>query len=338
MARGQRLLIAAVASAILLLLVIAGWNGFFDQYADRCYLTGWCDHILISTKNQSEEKLKAVLLRQLGAGDVDAIVMGSSRATVIDPARPAFVEALGRGVNLALPGARINCLLPVLIATRAQAPDAVILFGLDFYGFSRHAPQSCVFVLPERRVEAALDALQRLFSGAVALENFRMLSGIGSDVQNYAINRQGGRRTLTTYDDARRRNNIKQAIEYYVATPGWYKDFVYDPDLTLRLARAARMGKTVFFINPVSIWHHEALQRANLGEAFRLWKQDMARLGDVLDFSETREITGHLQNYTDSNHYTVAVADLIVQDIARHLRGEPLRHAHVIGRASVARP
>lgn len=328
--RQVRYLSVCGIACTLTLLAIAAVNAIPDTYSDFCYLTDRCVQGLRLDEEGADEKIKAVFLRQLEPGRIDTAIIGSSRPEIIDPEHSASRAALGRSFNFAFPGATIECMAPIIEAIHRRSPSTLIVVGLDFYAFSIHASHDCRYDADERSSGGVIDALERIASLKTLYDNVTIFTGAGATVGSTRIKQDGARIGRSGADVAQTRVLMRESIDYYVDTPGWYKDWEWNPTALLTLESLSKQAPIVFFVNPISIWHHEALKRTHLEDAFRCWKKKIGALGPVLDFTESPEITNEITNYTDSDHYTADVGDLIVADVARYRAGNVPHNAKII--------
>jgi len=180
-----------------------------------------------------------------------------------------------------------------------------------------------------------VDALERITSLNTLYDNVGLFTGVGALPGSTRIKQNGARIGRSGADVARTSALMRETIDYYVETPGWYKDWQWNPSALSTLQNLANRAPIIFFINPISVWHHEALKRTKLEDAFECWKKKISALGPVLDFTDSSEITHEITNYTDSDHYTAEVGDVIMADIMRFKGGYPPQHAKVIAAPQV---
>jgi len=323
--------LSALAFSTALVLAIALFiSAWFDPAADFFFLTGWNPHPINRIDNYADVKFKRGLVKSLKAGGIDAAVFGSSRALRIDPDSPGFKEFGDKTFNLAVQGARLPSVESFLSIAKRNSPHMVAVVALDFFSFGKDDGVPAFYLDPRRKFAAYGDVVQRMID----------IRSVGEALAKPDPNPR--HRLLLNGRDvmARRPEEIRGLPGYLesfqkksLADVRTYDNFEYEPAMISRLQYLrASEAPVIFFINPESRWYRDVLQRSSLWPTYLRWKNDLAGLGGVVDFSGSVEITDDMSMYFDEHHYLDNAGKLIMEDVANAYFGRPLKHGKILGK------
>jgi len=328
--RHGRYLAALALTALLFLACVFLVNAWVDPTADFLFLTGWRPHPICRIDNCADVKFKRGLVRALPGRSIDAAVFGSSRALRIDPDSPGLKEFGGQTYNLAVQGARLPTIQSFLSIAKRNSPGMVAVVALDFFSFGKDDGVPSLYLDPRKKFAACRDAALRLIDIRTLQESLRKVDAVPR--HRLALN---GRDIMT-----RRPEEIKGLPEYLesftkksLSEIRTYDGFEYDPNRIAELSRLREaQAPVVYFLNPESRWYREVIRKSSLWPTYLQWKDDLARLGGVVDFSDAKEITEDMSMYFDEHHYLDNAGKLIMEDVANAYFGRPLVHGKILGK------
>ena len=204
----------------------------------------------------------------------------------------------------------------------------VAVVALDFFSFGKDDGIPALYLDPRRKVLAYSDAVLRLIDIRSLQESLatpdpaprhRLLLN-GRDVMT---RRPEEISALSGYLESYRRKSLSEIKTY--------DNFEYDPS-RIEVLRSMRekYPPVVFFVNPESRLYLEVLQNSNLWPTYLRWKEDLASLGGIVDFSNAREITDDMNMYFDEHHYLDYAGSMIMEDVANAYFGRPLTHGEIL--------
>lgn len=311
-----------------MLLVIFGINSYFDPFADFFYLTGWRPHPIVRIDNYADVKFKSGLLKYLPRNYIDAAVFGSSRPLRINSECPGFKELGKHTFNLAMQGASLATVDRFVRMACAKNPNMLVIIGLDFFAFDT-PPKPIIFYLDSKKIPAAWgDALMRLIDIQTLQESLK-------DPNRPTRHRMLPDGNALFNPTQKEKDAVPAYLEKYshqtIAEIPAFKNYVYDPTQIEWLKKLKKdHPHIIFFINPESKWYHPPLDNSRLAPEVRTWRNDVATLGGVVDFSECKEITDNSSMYLDEHHYLAPAGNLIMEDIANAAAGRPLQHGKIL--------
>jgi hypothetical protein len=315
---------ALLFGSLLVLGGILAFNAYKDPFADFLFLTGLNVHPIQRIDNSCDVKFKVGLLKSLPLDSIDVAVFGSSRPFRIDPESAGLKEIGCRSYNLAIQGATLPTIKSMIDFAKKKNPLMTCIVGLDFFAFGKNDNVPSLYLDSRRSWQANFDSFKRLIDFQTLLEslrpwnpnarhvllaNGRSLINIGTEERKNMLN------YLEKYSNETKKINEKAA------------KFVYDPRLVEDLIIFKKKNKKIiFFLNPDSKWYLKPLMNSVLWKDYVRWKNDISKIGDVIDFSECYEITENSEMYFDEVHYLDNAGEMILEDIANSYFGRPLKH------------
>jgi|GEM_PF-3325368 len=303
--------------------IVFAVNACVDPQADFLFLTGWNPHPINRIDNYVDVKFKIGVLKSLPVNSIDAAVFGSSRTLRINPECAGFREFGPRTYNLAVQGARLCSIEAMLHQARRNSPGMVGIIALDFFSFGKDDGVPLLYLDSRRALQAKWDAVLRLIDVRTLQESLTkpdpncrhrlMLNG-----RNIMNRRPAEIAALPEY--------LEKFSKKHLSEVQTYTNFEYDPKRISELRKLRERGPVLFFLNPESRWYTNVLQKSSLWPTYLRWKEDLAKFGGVVDFSDATEITDDMNMYFDEHHYLDNAGKLIMEDVANAYFGRSLKH------------
>ena len=74
----------------------------------------------------------------------------------------------------------------------------------------------------------------------------------------------------------------------------------------------------IMFISPLYVKITELIYKRGYGFSYEYWKKELAKYGDIYDFSSYNKVTKKISNYIDGSHYQEHIAKLIVEKLLQN--------------------
>lgn len=311
---------------------VASVNAVADPYAEFFFLTHLRPPRVRTFDDRTDIRYKAALVRQAGREGVDAAIFGSSRVMAIDPQMPDFRAIAPRALNLGVQGARLGIARQFVQYVARRNPHCLAVVGLDFFAFHASPLETSIYLDDVSPFAAWYECLERLGSRQRLRESWEMLHGFPVASRFLPNGRALRARQTAAEVDAL----LARFIERDWERSPHFRQFHYDPTKldALREMRRA-LPRVVFFTNPVTRAYLQGMKNAGLESTHRRWLADLAALGGVIDFSEAEAIVDQPRFFNDVHHYEAEAGAMILQDVAAHLRGEPLRWGRLLTAATI---
>lgn len=259
------------------------------------------------------------------------IVLGTSRADIgIDPKHPVL-SAAAPAYNLSIPAGDMYEAMRYFQHVLANQPDLQqVVLGVDLVAFEHRDDVGQLD--PEQAARLGTTSYVRhlpnlFFSTDTLNASFSTLRAnfTGEPVREYYL-RNGQLIRFNPPDmpiEVVFGSHLKSA--YFES---WYKDFRISQqqmEAFRTIVETCRQKgiELKVFISPAHVTQWEALRAAGLWSTFEDWKQEIAKITPVWDFSgynsiTTEPLTEEMQNYLESSHYVKEVGDLVLNRMYRY--------------------
>lgn len=274
-------------------------------------------------------RFKAKILEK---GNFDAIMLGTSRIGVMNP--NIVNKYLNTNTfNLEYPGS--NTIIQNKLFKYANHFNDIkyLIYGIDFLAFNENRiikNDFKEFYDLEENIEnfETISNFELYFNFETFTKSVKLViknilnkqkdeaiylaSNGMRDYRNYIQEYNNGKLDLT--------KNINSSIKSYFKTDGTYKNYKFSYKYleyfkdTLDYCKKNDI-KVFVYIPPMYSQHFDAINKAGYFDEFELFKKELVKLTNYIDFTGHNSITENKNNYWDSSHLRVEVTKQIMEKL-----------------------
>ncbi len=271
------------------------------------------------THNVAHQKTNLIFFQNYyKVKDYDGIIIGSSRATAIDPNLFSPEYSV---FNYAIPGSRPEEFLSYLSLAQELhgKPLRLIVIGLDFFTSSGIKTKSHVKGIPvayTTEVKKPFYTLANLINiKAFYLSSSVLRANLHGKKPSYWERKSNSEVEYYRPPREKQEKSFNNAMDGYKYT---YSNYKYNPDykeILQEIKNAFPNAKFLVFTTPVTKPHLDMLFGYGLGASYKQWLTDIVDVfGSITHFTEESEITVNWQKYfLDSNHLYPRETDLLIK-------------------------
>lgn len=320
---------------ILLILCVlgVGFVGLINYVVDPY---GYNNKIILNKLNSKKysntsmtTRFKANILEH---GEFDSIMLGTSRIGVMNPdIVNKYLES--NTFNLEYPGS--NAVIQNKLFKYASHFNEIkyLIYGIDFMAFNKNRVIKNDFKefndLEEKidnfktisnfdlyfNVETFIKSIKLVISNILnkqAIEVMYLSKNGMRDYRNFIEENKNGKLKL---DD-----EINKSIKSYFSEIGIYKNYEFSYEYldyfknTLQYCKNNNI-EVLVYIPPMYSEHFDAINSAGYFDEFELFKKELVKITDFIDFTGHNTISENKNNYWDSSHLRVEMTKQIMARI-----------------------
>jgi hypothetical protein len=303
--------------------LVAGLNALVDPWWFFTHANA-----LNRVQEDIDERAQKTNWLRARAGQFDAVLIGSSRASYVDQGAFAPLRLFNYSVNAMTPR-EYQPYLDHFAAVNGW--PKVIFLGVDLFTsrvkpvFDLAPPAFYLARAGDRRY--LLGSLLSLETAGYSLRSVQASLGLAPARKPERYDRGNVRFFGRPITEEMRGRNLVRSLEQYRAMV-YGPDFVYDrglPEVWRRLRRAYPDARIVVFTTPESRPLFSLMVRMGRFPDYERWLADLVgAFGEVWDFMGLNSVTDDQTNYLDAHHFTPEIGRLIVD----RLVGRPLPVEH----------
>ncbi|PPB52081.1 hypothetical protein CDQ68_04585 [Campylobacter hyointestinalis subsp. hyointestinalis] len=262
----------------------------------------------------------------LANGNFDAIMLGTSRIGVMDPI--IVNDYLNANTfNLSYPGSNTEIQNKLFKYAHYYNPSLkYLIYSIDFMSFNANRDKSGFkeFYDLKRKIEKFEKINNYLyFNSSLFVKSIKLilskqavdtmyLSNGMRDYANYIKDLENGKFDL---DD-----KIKREIDSYFAPNGTYRKYKFSNEFLnyfkdmLEYCKKHNI-KVFLYIPPMYSKHFDAIYMNNLYDEFELFKKELVKISNFIDFTGHNTISKNKNNYWDSSHLRRETTQIIMARI-----------------------
>ncbi|KAB0613641.1 hypothetical protein [Campylobacter hyointestinalis] len=283
-----------------------------------------------TNKFSNEKVITRFKLISLVENNFNAIMLGTSRTGVMDPSIvDKYLQA--KTYNISFPGSNLDMQNKLfLYAHHFNKNIKYLVYGIDFMAFNQNRDKK---EFPEfyeledkiRKYEkiskfnlylniktftySILTILGNIFNKP--LEQVYLKNGM-LDYKNYIQQYNNG---VYNFDQ-----EAKMQMKGYFSKNGIYKNYKFSYDYLEYFKNIIQFCqnnniKVFVYIPPMFSDHFDALFSANLYDEFELFKKELAKITNFVDFTGHNIISENKNNYWDSSHLKTELTEVIMARI-----------------------
>ncbi len=293
----------------------------FDPFADFYFLTGLSFPEVHTVDQLSERKIKVRLIEDTPSGDIDVAIIGNSRSVIIDPTTELFLSFTKNGYNLGYSAATLEGIRFMIKRLKNRHPKALPFVAIDFdHCMFARGGKTQLYLDEALNSESRWDALYRLFSLDAVFQDL-----LKSGEYPMTISQRGQVISAFDYSDQTRikeRAAIDKAIYKQSFMASSFKPSCLDILKDIRNIAP----DTIFFSHPLSVSMREAIRDAGKQKDFEAWRQALSSLGRVVDFTCSADLTEWPMAFSDAQHFSRELGDLIASDLLAFRSQLPIKY------------
>ncbi|SHG44902.1 hypothetical protein SAMN02745221_00250 [Thermosyntropha lipolytica DSM 11003] len=312
---------STLALVMLSLLAVAGFNWYIDPH--------WCfgpSHRYNQVQMPFDERAQKTNYVKFHPFAYDALLLGSSRVTYINPYDFSGLKVYNYGVNNMLPEEYYDY-IEYAKKKRGKEFDYIII-GLDFWTTNQNKELPSPIKEPAfyiKQAESFGYRYKMLFSyDTYKLSRKNYLAAARSYPVDYFYDRRLVKH-LRRLSEEERKAKIENAVAVY--RDRLYRDYTYVSyaETFRQLKRANPHTRFIVFTTPESLPLLELIEEQNLTPYYQQWlRENVEVFGEVYHFSYPNSVTTSLANYYDASHFYPHVGAWIAERLlGREKRGLP---------------
>ncbi|RAZ55306.1 hypothetical protein [Campylobacter hyointestinalis] len=283
-----------------------------------------------TNKFSNEKVITRFKLISLVENNFNAIMLGTSRTGVMDPSIvDKYLQA--KTYNISFPGSNLDMQNKLfLYAHHFNKNIKYLIYGIDFMAFNQNRdkkdfPEFYELEDKIRKYEkiskfnlylniktftySILTILGNIFNKP--LEQVYLKNGM-LDYKNYIQQYNNG---AYNFDQ-----EAKMQMKGYFSKNGIYKNYKFSYDYLEYFKNIIQFCqnnniKVFVYIPPMFSDHFDALFSANLYDEFELFKKELAKITNFVDFTGHNIISENKNNYWDSSHLKTELTEVIMARI-----------------------
>lgn len=312
----------------LVISIIGSINYFVDPY-------GLNNFLKINKFNSNKYSNTNITTRYksniLQKGGFNTIMLGTSRIGVMNP---LVVEKYlkQRTFNLEIPGSTTEIQNKFFKYAYNFNDIKYLIYGIDFMAFNKNRITKNDFnefydleekIIKNKNIfnydlyfnfETLIKSLKVVIKNILNIQKIEptYLPNGMRDYQNYIDENQKG---IFNIDYL-----ISSSIKSYFIPNGVYKNYEFSSNYleyfkdTIEFCKSNNI-KVFVYIPPMYSDHFDALSSAGYYDEFELFKKELAKITDFIDFSGHNSISENKYNYWDSSHLRVEMTEVIMGEI-----------------------
>lgn len=319
---------------LVLSIFVVGFIGSFNYLIDPYGMNSFIKLDRINKYKKSNTgytfRFKTNIIRN---NKFDTLMLGTSRIGVMNP---EIVDKYinGKTFNFEAPGSVTEQQHKLFLYALKYNNIKTLVYGIDFMSFNENRTIKNDFKefyelngkIENKEpilnydlyfnIKTFKDSCQVLIFNLIDKKIIESHYLIKNGMRNYADHIYNLKRGKLKLDD-----NIKSSIKgYFTLNTGTYKNYKFSYKYLEYFKKTIEYCKTnnikvYVYIPPMYSDHFDAIASANYFDEFELFKKEIVKITDYIDFTGHNTITENKNNYWDSSHLRKEVTEIVMAKV-----------------------
>jgi len=314
---------------IMIIPIVGLFNYIIDPYRINCHFNLNNINIYKKSNDGYTFRFKTNIIRK---GNFTSLMLGSSRIGVMNP---DIVDKYinGKTFNFEAPGSIPIQHYKLMMYALKYNNIKYIIYGIDFFSFNgnrtiKNDLKNFNQFNNEITNKKKITNYDLYFNLSTFQDSLYIIKEniLGNKIINMHYLCKNGMRDFEDRIDSLKNNKfdidkfIKQSIHNYFRPNGVYKKYKFSYEYLKYFKRIVRYCKNnniklFVYIPPMYVEHFNKIYQTGYTKEFEVFKQEIVKITDYIDFTGNNIISNNKNNYWDSSHLRKEITPIIMDRI-----------------------